>query len=173
MAAAAIATACSSNKNSTASEFTAMEPARTGATIQASQMPKAVIYKTSEPCAEFVPVQFDEAGNLVSFPAPTDITDQSTPLPLADGFLLDRRGVSPYSRFTTWTWREYRALAQAPAPAEIKSHLLPDARVTEVQILPMTLNEALADTAAVNKLIVSEYNKAKATSSDTAERQTD
>ena len=129
--------------------------AHTGASAAVAAMPEAMIYKTSVDCTGFVPVQFDANGSLISFPAPTDITDQSVPLPLAGGYLLDRRGISSYSRFTTWTWREYRALSSAPSADQIKSNLLDGAYVTEVVVLPMTLDEALADTTAVNKLIVS------------------
>lgn len=150
--------ACSSQKKATdevAADAPVVYQSRTSATQQVSMMPKAQIYKTSVDCTQFVPVQFAADGTLVSFPAPTDLTDQSVPLPLVNGYLLDRRGVSVNSRFTTWTWREYRALPQAPSPDQIKSNLLEDAYVTEVVTLPMTLSEALADTAAVNSLIVS------------------
>ncbi|MDE5972815.1 MAG: hypothetical protein K2G94_08740, partial [Muribaculaceae bacterium] len=51
--------------------------------------------------------------------------------------------------------REYRALPIAPLADMIKSNLLEGAYVTEVVVLPMTLDEALADTAAVNRRIVS------------------
>lgn len=158
MAATAFMFSCSSKEKVAAGERVDAPisvHAQTGATTSVSAIPKARIYKTSVDCSGFVPVQIDANGKLISFPAPTDITDQSVPLPLAGGYLLDRRGISMNSRFTTWTWREYRALPIAPLADMIKSNLLEGAYVTEVVVLPMTLDEALADTAAVNQLIVS------------------
>lgn len=125
---------------------------------QATVMPKAIAYKTSQPCADLVPVQLNDRGELVSFPAPTDLTDNSTPIPLADGFWLDRRGITANSAFTRWTYAEYRALKQAPSPAQILENIDPAIKVTQVMQLPMTLSEAEADTAAVNAIIAKRLN---------------
>lgn len=124
----------------------------------AAMMPKAVVYKTSAPSADLVPVQLNDKGELVSFPAPSDLTANSTPLPLTDGFWLDRRGITATSAFTRWTYAEYRAMKQAPSPAEILNNINPAIKVTTVMQLPMTLTEAEADTAVVNAIITKRLN---------------
>lgn len=154
------ATGCGAKKQTVA---TTAEPAMEPAAIVAPALsnpgvgviPKAVVYKiTGNATSANVPVQVasDNAGQIVSFPAPTDVKGQE-PLPMADGYLLDRRGINANSRFTKWTYAEYAALSQAPTIAEIKAAIIPGARPTQIHVLPMTLTEALADTAAVNRII--------------------
>lgn len=117
-------------------------------------LPRAVIYKTNGDYRDNVPVTLSDDGTaLVSYPAPTDLTELSTPLPLADGYLLDRRGVSENTRFTRYTYARYRALPASPAPATLIDSIIPGARVTELRRLDITLQQALGDTAAVNDLI--------------------
>ena len=74
-------------------------------------------------------------------------------MPLAGGWWLDRRGVGEHTVFTRWTYEEYHALKEVPAPREISAAVIPGAKVTEVMHLDMTPAEALADTAAVNAAI--------------------
>lgn len=117
-------------------------------------LPRAVIYKTNGDYRDNVPVTLNAAGTaLVSFPSPSDITDFSTPLQLADGYLLDRRGVSENSRFTRYTYDQYRALAAPPSPTTLMDSIIPGARITELRRLDITLQQALGDTAAVNDII--------------------
>ncbi len=120
----------------------------------ASHLPKAVIYKTSGEYNNNVPVTLSDDGKqIVSYPAPTDLTDESTPVTLIDGWLLDRRGVSKNSVFTDYTYEQYRALEQAPSPQELLEHVIKGARVTAIIQMPMTTAEAVSDTAAVDSLI--------------------
>ncbi len=117
-------------------------------------LPRAIIYKTNGDYRDNVPVTLNAAGTaLVSFPSPSDLTDQSTPLPLADGYLLDRRGVTMNTRFTRYTYDRYRALITPPAPATLIDSIIPSARVTELHRLDITPQQAMGDTAAVNDLI--------------------
>ena len=117
-------------------------------------IPKATVYRMSGDYADYVPVTLTPDGHsLVSFPAPTDLSQSSRPLPLADGFYLDRRGVGTCTAFTRYTYAEYMALPAAPSPSELLASLIPGAVVTEVVRLPFTLSQAEADTAAVNTLI--------------------
>lgn len=117
-------------------------------------LPPAVIYKTNGDYRDNVPVTLNAAGTaLVSFPSPSDLTEFSTPLPLTDGYLLDRRGVSENSRFTRYTYDQYRALAAPPSPATLIDSVIPGARITELRRLDITLQQALGDTAAVNDII--------------------
>ncbi len=120
----------------------------------AQMMPKALAYKTNGDYRLNVPITLNSSRTeIVSYPAPTDINIDMAPVELADGWLLDRRGVSENSAFTTYTYSEYASLSQAPTIEQLLGAVIPDARVTAVQSLPMTLTEALADTAAVNKLL--------------------
>lgn len=115
--------------------------------------PKAVAYRMSGDYADNVPVTLAPDGAIISYPAPGDLTDLSAPLPLADGWWLDRRGISANSVFTRYTFSKYRALPAAPTPAELKASVIPGARVTVTLQLPMTVAEATADTAAANAAI--------------------
>lgn len=115
-------------------------------------LPKAVVYKIfGNATADNVPVQM-KSGEIISYPAPADIRGQE-PLPMADGYLLDRRGIGENTVFTRWTYAEYQALKQTPSIDEIKAAVIPGARPTQIHVLPMTLSVALSDTAAVNRLI--------------------
>lgn len=154
------ACSCTGHRNSTA--VMSPEPARqtvAGSGAQAAAgadapvgitAPKAVAYRMSGDYADNVPVTLAADGAIISYPAPGDITDRSAPLPLADGWWLDRRGISANSVFTRYTYSEYRALPAAPTPAELKASVIPGARVTATLQLPMTVAEATADTAAAN-----------------------
>lgn len=142
---------CSSSKTAPALVENPERPAVLG---RADTMPKAVIYRTSGDFRDNVPVTLGPDGTLQSYPAPSDLTPgRSEPLSLADGFLLDRRGVSLNSAFTRYTYAEYAALPQTPAPDQLLKAIIPGARVTEIYTLPMTPGEAAADTAAVNRII--------------------
>ena len=113
-------------------------------------MPRAVAYRMSGDYADNVPVTLAPDGSLESYPAPSDINAASRPVPLAGGWWLDRRGVSPRSVFTRYTYAGYAALKEAPSPSQLLEAVIPGARVTSVVTLPMTTAEAVADTAAVN-----------------------
>ena len=137
------------------SEAVAIGSAPVGAVAGRQEViPKAIIYKTSVNVQQNVPVTLDAAGTgLVSYPAPTDITPESTPIPLADGYLLDRRGVNAHSAFTSYTYGGYARLKQVPTPAELMKAIIPGAKVTALVRLPFVTSVAEADTAEVNRLI--------------------
>lgn len=117
-------------------------------------IPKAIIYKTSANVLDNVPVTLDASGKgLLSYPAPTDITPESMPIPLADGYLLDRRGISANSAFTSYTYGGYARLKQVPTQAELMKAIIPGVKVTALVRLPFVTSEAVADTAEVNRLI--------------------
>ena len=112
-------------------------------------MPNARIYRTSTDVDALVPVNVNPAtGQLVSYPAPTDITGASMPVVLKDGWLLDRRGIGPDTRFINYTYSQYHDLTEAPSPAQLLESIVPDARVTEIVELPYkvgTVTTAMAD----------------------------
>lgn len=118
-----------------------------------SMLPKAILYKTSGDYLDNVPVQVAADGTLISFPAPTDIPAGAKPVVLAKGWILSPLGVSSRTVFTKWTLDEYRALKECPTPDEILTAVIPGAKVVMTIQAPMTLSEALADTAAVNRFL--------------------
>lgn len=118
-------------------------------------MPKARAYRMNGDYADNVPVGTDGAGRIISFPAPTDVSAASKPVQLAGGWWLDRRGVGKHTAFTRFTYEEYAAMQQAPSVAQLKEAVIPGARVTVVAELPWTLQDAVADTAAVNSWLQS------------------
>lgn len=118
-----------------------------------SALPKARIYLMSGDYRNNVPLNLNASGEVVSFPAPTDIRVDNLPIQLADGYLLDTRGINENSVFMRYTYADYSALRSAPTVAELKKAIIPGARVTKVITLPMTLQQARADIPAVNSWI--------------------
>ena len=102
----------------------------------ASMVAMTHIYKTNGDYADCVPVTLNASGTeVVSFPSPSDLTD-ATPVKLADGYLLDRRGVGVNTAFTRYTYAEYSKLSQAPSPEELLKSVIPGAKVTEIVEMP-------------------------------------
>ena len=112
-------------------------------------LPQAQIYRTSIDVDALVPITVNPVdGSLISYPAPTDITGASMPVVLHDGWLLDRRGISPDTRFISYPYSRYHDLTAAPTPEELTAAIVPDARVTEIVSLPYKVGEvtpAMAD----------------------------
>lgn len=107
-----------------------------GGRHQMTDLPMTRIYKMNGDYADLVPVTLNQARNtVVSYPAPSDLRN-SEPVRLADGFLLDRRGIGLNTVFTRWTYEDYSALLTAPAPKEILANINPDARLTELYEMP-------------------------------------
>lgn len=115
-------------------------------------LPRALVYRTNGDYAENVPISMSPSGEIISYPAPTDLA-HTAPVPLAGGWFLDRRGVGTNTRFTRYTYKEYSSLKQPPTLDELRAAVIPGARVIQAWTLPMTSGEAAADTAAVNRLV--------------------
>lgn len=122
-----------------------------------AMMPKAVIYRMNGDYSRNVPVSVSPEGQLLSFPAPSDITEAAMPVDLGNGWWLDRRGISSNSLFTRYTYADYAAMKSVPSPGEIMKAIIPGARPTDLRTLPMTPSEAAADIQAVKRWI--EENK--------------
>ncbi len=116
-------------------------------------MPKAKVYQTSGNYNDHVFILMDKDGNIVSYPAPSDVSVASAPIALQGGWLLDRRGIADNAAFLSWTYGEYHNLTATPSLSELKSHIIPEARVTRIMTLPMDTQEAESDTTAVNSWI--------------------
>lgn len=161
-ATAALTAGCSSNRNATSTEqlpeasTLRITPSAEGPVAPrrpAIPAPKATLYKTAGDYLDNVPVQLAADGQLMSFPAPTDIPANPVPVRLDGGWLLSPMGVNDNTVFTTYTYAEYRALAAPPSPEALLKAVIPGSRVTITTRIPMTTAEALADPAAVNRLL--------------------
>ncbi len=119
------------------------------------QMPRAVIYKTNGNWNDRVTVKLNQDRSALEyFPGPYDVSADTEPMVLADGWLLDRQGgISETTGFLKWTMTAYHEFKNVPSVSQIMDAVIPDARVTEVIVLPMTSMAAQSDTAAVNGLI--------------------
>ena len=102
----------------------------------------ASVFKMNGDYADNVAVTMGVDGRLVYFPSPSDISASSKPVPVGEGWYLNRQGLGPGSVFTKWTFEEYKALESVPSPAEIIAAIIPGARVTEFETLPVTVSEA-------------------------------
>lgn len=116
------------------------------------EIPRAVVYKTNGDYFNNVTLQADSKGNIISFPAPSDVKDME-PVSLADGWLLTRRGVNASTVFTRYTYADYASLPVAPTLSELKAAIIPDAKITELKTLPMSQSEALANPSALLPLL--------------------
>lgn len=87
--------------------------------------PRAVVYKTRGDYQKLVPVILSaDRKSLVAYPAVSDVSHLPVPTPLANGWLLDNRGITAHVAFTTWTYEEYAALPATPSAQEIMDHVL-------------------------------------------------
>ena len=113
-----------------------------------SHVPMAVIYRTNGDWNNHVAINLNAEGTApLSFPAPTDVSVDSAPLPVGGGWLLDRRGGTGLNTvFLTWTYAEYAALKEAPTVAELMAHIIPGARVTDIRQLDIPAAQARQDT---------------------------
>lgn len=149
----ALSSCASKEETITAMPVAPLTPVVIGGTPLATPSPKAIAYKMiGSATAANVPIQVDGDGNVLSYPDPMDLKD-AAPIQLQKGYLLDRRGVSANTRFLTFTYSEYSALQAPPSPAELKAAIIPDARVSEIIRLPITVSEALTDLNAVNAML--------------------
>ena len=117
--------------------------------------PRAVVYRTDRDYSGLVAVTLDATGRrIVSFPDPADLRGADPrPLPLRDGWLLDRRGVGPRTAFLDISVSDYAALEKAPQADSLLRHVKARSPFTEMYALPLTADEARRDTAACNRII--------------------
>lgn len=106
--------------------------------------PQATAFKMSGDYASNVAIMLNEDGSLAYYPAPSDLTDKSAPLPLIDGWYLNRQGIGPGAVFTSYTFERYRALSVPPTHEELLRAIIPGAGVIEFVELPIHASEALA-----------------------------
>lgn len=95
-----------------------------------------VIYKTNGDFNKNVPVMMsDDKTDILSYP---DITDMyyagklAYPTQLANGYLLDNRGVSKNVAFLSYTYEEYSKLPQTPSKEELMKKIISKNPLTEL-----------------------------------------
>ncbi len=103
---------------------------------------KATVFKMNGDYANNVAVTVGPNGNLTYFPAPSDLTAESAPVEIGEGWWLNRQGISANSVFTKYTFDEYRNLKSTPSPAEIKAMIIPGSEVTDFRQLVLPASEA-------------------------------
>lgn len=88
-------------------------------------LPHVRIYKTKADYSDLVPVTMNsERTQITSYPAKSDIRPSAKPVPLADGWYLDRRGIGPNTVFTDYTYEQYAALEKTPSVSELMEHII-------------------------------------------------
>ncbi len=116
----------SSNSSEGQSSMPHRPPMMGGGTTQA--LAPITIYMTKADYSNLVPIGLSsDKGSVVSYPAPSDLrrgNGYTTPIPLAQGYWFDRRGVGLNTAFTSLTYEEYAALEVAPKPDELLKMLV-------------------------------------------------
>ena len=99
-------------------------------------LPPVVVYKTRKDYNNLVPVTLDVTGTqVVSYPAPADLrrgNGYAVPTELDNGYLLDNRGISIHTAFTSYTYEEYAAMDSAPSIEDIMEHIIDKNPIVEM-----------------------------------------
>ncbi len=98
--------------------------------------PPVVVYKTTKDYSRNVPVGLSADGTrIVSYPAVSDVRGLPYPTPLADGYLLDNRGIGRNVAFLSYTYEEYAALPATPSPEELMEKVIDKHPLLEIHFL--------------------------------------
>ena len=145
---------CSRNNNTvSATDGPTAEVVEITGSAPLSVMPKASAFKMSGDYADNVAITLNADGVITYYPAPSDITESSRPVSLGNGWWLNRQGISPQSRFTRYTFKEYAALSQTPSIEQLKDAIIPGAIITEWKVFPIPASEALSRLDEIRDLL--------------------
>ena len=122
-------------------------------------LPNATIFRMNGNYSKNVAVTVSPDGDLTYFPAPMDITADSEPIALDDGWWLNCQGLGPNSVFTKYTFAYYSSLPQTPTPDQIKLEIIHGSKVTQFKELPMKLEDAVNNIQEVNAYIKNNLSK--------------
>lgn len=122
-------------------------------TGQKNFIPSATAFRMTGDYSDNVAITIGPDGNLTYFPAPSDITADSKPVNLGDGWWLNRQGLSSGSVFTKYTFAEYAALDRVPTPEQLKNAVIPGAFVTQMVQLPFKTGEASQNIEAIKEYL--------------------
>ena len=120
---------------------------------QLSAMPDATAFRMSGDYANNVAVTLGPNGELLYFPAPTDITADSEPVELMDGWWLNNQGLGPNSVFTKYTFAEYASLPEVPSVEQLKLSVIPGAKVTDFMELPFKIGNTSQNIEEIKNFI--------------------
>ena len=121
------------------------KPMMKGGQDEARAIPNATVFRMSGDYAGNVAITLNSDGSLAYYPDPIDLSLNSAPVALGNGWYLNRQGIGPDSQFTSYTFDEYRALKKVPTHRELLQAVIPGARVTDFIELPVTAQEAFAN----------------------------
>ena len=108
-------------------------------------IPNATVFRMNGNYADNVAITLNQDGELAYYPDPTDLAVSSSPFPLENGWYLNRQGIGADSKFTSYTFEEYRSLNSPPTHDQLTGAIIQGATITEFIELPVRLSEALAD----------------------------
>lgn len=95
--------------------------------------PPALVYKTRADYTQLVPVLLSEdKTEIVSYPHPSDVSSRPVPTQLADGYLLDNRGIGKNVAFLKLTYDEYSKLGEVPKLTELYDLIIDKDPLTEL-----------------------------------------
>jgi hypothetical protein len=90
--------------------------------------PPVIVYKTKSDYFDKVPVILNnEKTEIISYPDIRDVYykgELALPARLADGFLLDNRGIGPGVAFLSYSYQEYAALPETPTAEQLMKNIL-------------------------------------------------
>lgn len=125
-----------------------------------------LIYQTKADYANLVPVLLSADGQqIVSYPAPSDVRGPGntypSPIPLAQGYLLDQRGIGVNVGFLRTTYAEYARLSAPPSLATLQSLLIDRDPIVKLCDCGPRAGYAANPTAELNQLITGGQLEAK------------
>jgi hypothetical protein len=122
-----------------------------------SMLPKPVIvYKTKKNYQNLVPIGLNqEKTQVVHYPHPADLKAGDSfryPVSLENGYMLDRKGISPSVAFLKLTYAAYSEMRPSPSPAELFDMIEDSDPLTECYDCRIPL-QGREDTARLNEII--------------------
>ena len=104
--------------------------------VQNVSSPLCIIYKTRSDYSQNVPVALNEKKSaLTSYPDVKDLYFKGKlayPTQLANGFLLDNRGIGTNVAFLDYTYEEYQKLQHTPSADQLMKKILDNDPITEM-----------------------------------------
>lgn len=116
-------------------------------------LPDATAFRMTGDYENNVAITLNRNGEIIYFPAPSDITADSEPIELGKGWWLNRQGLGPNSVFTSYTFAEYASLPETPSVEQLKKAIIPGAKVTEFIELPVKAGEAVMNLDYVKEYV--------------------
>ena len=121
--------ACNGSRNATehgsdANMDTGTEQDQTAQEDGTAATAPVIVYRTKSDRSDQVPVALSSDGKILSYPHPSDVKGDVTPIELGDGYLLDRRGIGTNVAYLDFTYAEYAALQNAPSLAELEARII-------------------------------------------------